>query len=118
MSVRFLDVARTTQQVRNRVASWTENIFVRSWGTYPTMIPHTVSTIKRRAYNVPVTSHALVLRSNHECLRPKRVEWRQTCHRELLARIFQDMRDRIRAEFCADLSNDSDDVWIEESDSD
>ena len=74
MSVEFLDAARATQQVGSRVATWTENIFVHSWGPYPTMIPHTVSTITRRAYNVPVTPHTLVLRANHERLRLKFVE--------------------------------------------
>ena len=68
MSVEFLDHACVTQQVGSRVATWTENIFVHSSGPYPTMIPHTVYTIKRRAYNVPVTPHALVLRANHERL--------------------------------------------------
>ena len=87
MSVEFLDVSRTTQQVRSRVSSWTKNIFVHSWGPYPTMIPHTVSTITRRAYNVPVTPHDIVLRANHERFRLKRVDWRRTCRRELLARI-------------------------------
>ena len=70
ISVEFLDAARATQQVGNCVASWTENIFVNSWIPYPTMNPHTVSTITRRAYNVPVTPHALLLRANHE-----RINW-------------------------------------------
>ena len=81
MSVEFLDGARATQQVGSRVATWTENIFVHSCGPYPNMIPHTFSTIKRRVFNVPVTPRALVLRSNHEHIRLKRVEWRQTHHR-------------------------------------
>ena len=55
MSVEFLNAARENQQVGIRVATWTENIFFQSWVPYPTMIPHTVSTIKRRAYDVPVT---------------------------------------------------------------
>ena len=44
-SVEFLDAACATQQVGSRVATWTENIFVHSWGPYPNMILHTVSTI-------------------------------------------------------------------------
>ena len=84
MSVEFLDAACATQQVGSRVNSWTENIFVHSWGPCPTMIPHTVSTIKRLAYHVPVTPHAIVLQANHEQLQLKRVEWRQTFHRELI----------------------------------
>ena len=118
MSVKFTDVARTTQQVISRVASWTKNIFVHSWGNYPTMILPTVSTITRRAYNVPVTPHALVLRANHKCLRLKRVECIQTRHRELLARIRQDIRDEVRAEWGAALSDESNDGWLKGSDSD
>ena len=114
MSVEFFDAARATQQFRSCVTSWTENIFFHSWGPYPTMIHHTVSNITRRACDVTVTPHALVLRANHERLRLKRVEWRKTCHRELLARICQDMRDEVRAV----LSNDSDDIWLEGSNSD
>ena len=114
MRVEFLDAARATQQVGSRVTTWTENICVHSWGPYPTLIPHNVSTIKRRAYDVPVTPHALALRSNHERLRLVRVERRQTLHRELLARICQDMHCEVRAV----LSDDSDDGWFEESDSD
>ena len=79
------------------------------------MIPHTVSTITRRAYNVPVTPHTLVLQANDEHLRLKRVEWRQTLHRELLARIRQDMRDEVRAEWGAALFDDSNDSWLEGS---
>ena len=117
-SVKFTDVARTTQQVISRVASWTKNIFVHSWGHYPNMIPHTISNITRRAYNVPVTPHALVLQANHERLRLKRGEWRRTRHREFLARIRQDMCDEVRAEWGAALYDDSDEGWIEVSDSD
>ena len=114
MSVEFLDTARATQQVGIRVASWTDNIFVHSWGPYPTMIPHTVSNITRGAYNAPVTPPDLVLRANHERLTLKRVEWRRTPHRQFLARILQDMRDKVRD----NLSDDSYDGWLEVSDSD
>ena len=118
MSFEFLYAARATQQVESCVSSWTKNIFVHSWGPYPTMITHTVSTITRRAYNVPVTPHTLVLRTNHERLRLKRVEWRRTCNRELLARIRQDMRDEVCAEFGAALSDYSNDNCLEGLDSD
>ena len=117
MIVKFLDAAPATQQVWIRVASWTKKIFVNSWGPYPTIISHTGSTITRRAYNVPVTPHALVLWANHERLRLKRVEWRQTCHRDLLAEIRQDMGDKVCAEFDAALFDDSDYRWLEVSDS-
>ena len=115
MSVEFLDVARTTQQVRSCVASWTKKPFVHSWGTYPTMIYPNVFTIMGRAYNVTVTPHAFVLRANHERLRLKRVEWTQIRHEELLARICQDIRDEVYTKWGAALSNDFDDGWLEGS---
>ena len=114
MSAEFLDTARATQQVGSCVTSWTENIFVHSWGTYPTMIPRTISTLNRRASNVAVTPHALALRANHERLQLNRVERRPTFHRYLLALILQDMRDKA----CAVLSNDYNDGWLEGYDSD
>ena len=117
MSVEFLDVVRTTHQVQSRVTSWTKNIFVHSWGPYPTMIPPTVSTITRRVYNLPVTFHGLALRSNHERLRLKRVESRQIRLEELLARIRQDICDKVRAEWGAAPSDDSYDGYLEGSDS-
>ena len=113
-SVGFIHAAHATPQVGSCVATWTENIFVHSLGPYPTMITHTISTIKRRAYDVPVTPHDLVLGANHKRLRLKRVERRQTLHRELLARICQDMCDEVHAV----LSDDSDDIWIKGSNSD
>ena len=83
------------------------------------MIPPTVSTIRRRAYNVPVTFRGLVLRSNQKRLRPTRVESRRICVEELLDRFFQDIRDEVRADWGASLSDDSvsDDSWLEGSDS-
>ena len=83
-------------------------------GPYSTMIPHSVSTITGRAYNVPVIPHDLLLQANYERLKLKRVEWRRNRHRKLLARICQDMRDKV----CATLSNDADVGWLERSDSD
>ena len=71
------------------------------------MIPPNVSTITRRAYNVPVTFHGLVLRSNHERLRLKRVESRQICVEELLAVIRQYIRDKFCDECGAALYDDS-----------
>ena len=69
MSVEWINVPRAAQQFGSRVVTWTENMFVYSWGPYPTMIPYTVSTIKRRAYDVLVNPHALACRANHERLR-------------------------------------------------
>ena len=68
MSIKYLDAARATHQVGSCVANWTENIFVHSWGPYPTMIPHTVYNMKWRAYDVPVTPHDFALQANHKQL--------------------------------------------------
>ena len=114
MTVKVLNAACATQRVGSRVATQTENICVHSWDPYPTMIPHTVSTIKRRAYDVPVTPHALALRANHERLQLIYVERRRTLHRDFLALICQEMCDKVRDV----LSNDSDNSCLEESDSD
>ena len=89
-----------------------------SWVPYPTMIPPTVSTIMRRSCNVPVTFHGLVLQSNHERLRLKRVDLRRICLEELLARIFQDVCDKVCDEWGDALSDDSNDVWLDGSESD
>ena len=92
------------------------------------MILPNVSIITRRAYNLPVTFHILVLRSNHEHLRLKRIESRKIRVGVLLARVCQDMRDEVAANVCApnnnslgdDLSNDSDynEGWLVQYDSD
>ena len=92
------------------------------------MIPPNVSTITRRAYNLPVTFHRLVLRFNHKHLRLKRIESKRIHVEEYLARIFQEMRDKVHGnvfvpvcnKLGADLSNDyaSDGGWLERSDSD
>ena len=116
MSVEFLNVVHTTQKVQSRVASWTKIIFVHSWGTYTTMIFPNVYTITQRAYNLPVNFHRLILRSNQERLKLKRIESRRIHVEELCARIRQVVRDEVRANVCApvnnalgdDLSNDSD----------
>ena len=92
------------------------------------MIPPDVSTITRRAYNLPVTFHGLVLRSNHERLRLKRIESRRIRVEELLAIICQDIRDVVGANVCVPVNNtlgdalsddpDSDDGWLKRSISD
>ena len=84
------------------------------------MIPPNVSTITRRAYNVPVTFHVLVLRSNHERLRLKHVELRRIRVDELIDIIRQEIRDEVCADWGDDLSNDSDsdDGWLNRYDSD
>ena len=67
-SVKFLDAFRVTQHVGSCV-DYTPNIFVHSWGVYPTdTITANVSTITRRAYDPIRSFHGLVLRSNHERL--------------------------------------------------
>ena len=127
-SVEFIDVVRTTQHVRSCVASWNPNNFIHSWVPYPTIIPLDVSTITRRGYNLPVTLHGLVLRSSHKRLRLKHIESRRIRVEEMLARIRQDIRDEVPTnvrvlvlnEFGSALSNDSDsdDGWLERSNSD
>ena len=96
-SVKFIDVVRKTQHVRSRV-DYTPNIFVHSCGVNPTdMIPTNFSTITRRAYDPIVSFHGFVLRSNHDCLRLKRIELKRICVKEYLARIRQDVRDEVAA---------------------
>ena len=128
-SVEFLDVARTTQYVQS-CFDYTPNIFVHSWGVNPTdMFTPNVSTITRSAYNLPVTFHRFVLRSNHERLRLKRIMLKRIRAKEYLAIIRQEIRDRVAANVCAPVNNalgdtlsndsdyDSDDGWIERYDS-
>ena len=118
-SVEFFDVVRTTQHVQSRVASWIPNIFVHSWVLYPTtMIPPNVYTMTRHAYNLPVTFHGLVLRSNQERLRLKRIESRQINVEEYLARISQDICDKVAANFFAPINNALGDALSDDSDSD
>ena len=92
------------------------------------MIPPNFSTITRRAYIFPLTFHGLVLRSNHERLRLKRIELRQIRVEEYIARICQDIRDKVAANGWAPVNNalgdalsddsDSDDVCLDRCDSD
>ena len=127
-SVEFLDVIRTNQHVQSRV-NYTPNIFVHSWGINPTdMFPPNVSTITRRAYDPIVTFHGSVLRSNHERLRLKRIELKRIRVKEYLARIRQDVSDKVSANVCAPVNNalghalsddsDSNDGWLYRYDSD
>ena len=108
----WLDVLRPSSQAGSRVATWTENTFVYSWGTYPTVIPPNVYTIRQRAIdNVTVNPHTLACWANHERLRRIHAEWRQAVERELHVRILQEICDG------SDVSS-NDDGWLEESDSD
>ena len=98
-SVKFLDVVHTTQHVRRRV-DYTPNIFVHSWGINPTdMFPPNVSAITRRAYDPIVNFHEFVMWSNHEPLRLKRIELKRICVKKYLARIRQDVSDKVAAKF-------------------
>ena len=90
-----------------------------SWGVNPTyMIPPNVSTITRRAYNLPVNFHRLFLRSNHKRLRLKRIELKHISVEEYLARVCQDIRDEVAANFCAPVNNALGDAMSDDSDSD
>ena len=127
-SVEFIDVVRTTQHVESCV-DYTLNIIVHSWGVNPTdTISSNVSTITRRAYDPICSFHVFVLQSNHEPLRLKIIELKRIRFKELLARIFQDVRDDVAANvrdyvnnaLGDDLSNDSDSNggWLNRYDSD
>ena len=114
-SVEFLDVVYTTQHVRSRGASWTKKIFVHSWGPYPTMILPNVSTITRRAYNLPVTSYTFVLRANHERIILNHIESKLIRVEELLTRICQDIRDKVAANIRAPVNDALVDVLSDDS---
>ena len=45
-SVQWIDVPRPFGKTGSRVATWTENTFIYSWGTYPTVIMPNRSTIR------------------------------------------------------------------------
>ena len=86
------------------------------------MFPPNVYTITRRAYDPIVSFHGFVLRSNHERLRLKFIQLKRIRVEEYLARIFQDVSDKVDDNVCDpvnnalgdDLSNysDSNDIWI------
>ena len=86
------------------------------------MIPINVSTITRRAYYTICSFRGFALRSNHERLRLKQIELNCIRLKEYLARIRQDIRDKVAANFHAlvnnalgdTLSNDSNsnEVWL------
>ena len=91
-NVRWLDVPHPFGENGSRVATWTENTFIYSWGPYPTVIPN--RPIRRRAIeNVPVNPHNLACQANHKLLRRICVDRRHGIERELHARILQDIRD-------------------------
>ena len=91
------------------------------------MITSNVSTITLRAYNLSVAFHVLVLRSNHERLRLKRIELKRIRVEEYLARICQDISDEVATNVRAPVNNalgdalsndsESDDGWINRYDS-
>ena len=117
-SVEFLNLVRTTQHVRSRVA-FSPNIFVHPWVVNPAdMITPNVSTIARRAYDPIVSFRGFVLRSNHERLRLKRIELKCIRVEEYLARICQDIRDEVAANLCAPVNNALGDALSNYSDSD
>ena len=92
------------------------------------MIPANVSTITRRAYDPIVSFHGFILQSNHKRLRLKCIELKCIRVEEYLARIRQDVRGDVAANLRVPvnnalddaLSNDSDsnDSWLDRSDSD
>ena len=109
-SVQWIDVPRPFGETGNLTAYWTENTFVKSWGTNPTVIPN--RPIRRRTTeSVPINLRALSCRANHDRLQLIRVERRQSIDRELHAKILLDICDKV-------LSGESYDGWLEESYSD
>ena len=127
-SVEFLDVVRTTQHV-GILVNYTPNIFVHSSVVNPNdMFLPNFSIITWRAYDPIVTFRRFVLRSNHERLRLKRIELKRIRVEEYLARICQDVSDKVALNVCSPvnnalgdaLSNDSDsnDGWLDTYDSD
>ena len=117
-SVKFLNVIHTTQHDQSRV-DYTPNIFVHSWGVNPTdMLPPNGSSITRRAYNLPVNFHGLMLRSNHERLILKRIELKRIRVEEYLSRIRQDISDEVAANVRAPVNNALGDALSDDSDSD
>ena len=101
MSVEFLDVVCVTHPVGSRV-DYTPNIFIHSWGVNPTdTITPNVSTITQCAYDPIRTFHGLVLQSNHERLRLKRIEFKRIRLEELLARIRGYVRDDVFNNACS-----------------
>ena len=92
------------------------------------MFPPNVSNITQHAYNPIVTFHEFVLRSNHERLRLKRIELKRIRVKEYLARICQDVSDKVAVNVRSPVNNalgdalsndfDSDDGWLDTYDSD
>ena len=127
-SFEFIDVVCVTQHVGSCV-DYTPNIFVHSWGVNTTdMIPANASTITWCAYDPILSFHGFVLRSNHERLRLKLIEFKRIRLKEYLARIRQDVRDDVAANLHVPVNNalgnsvsnyvDSGDGWLNRYDSD
>ena len=98
VSVEFIHFADVTSDSTKDVVS-TRNIFVHEWSSNPTMIGPTCSNYTCCAY-LPITSHkGFRQRCNHERLRLKWVKFKRValeCH---LARVCQDMRDDVAANY-------------------
>ena len=106
-SVQWLDVTRPFGETGIVTEAWTENTFVYSWVTNPTVIPN--RPIKRRTnlHSVPINLRDFICGANHYRLRRNRVEERQTLQRDIRALILLDIRGEV-------LSDESDDGWLEE----
>ena len=95
MSVKFLDVVRTTQHIGSRV-DYTSNIFIHSQVVNPTdMITANVSNITRHVYDPIGSFHGFILRSNHKRLRLERIVLKRIFVVEYLARVRQDVHDKV-----------------------
>ena len=98
-SVEFICYADITSD--DEVFISTLNLFVHKWGTNPNMIYPTVSNFTRRAYGPITTQNGFILRCNHKRLRLKRVERKRIALENHLARICQDIRDDVAANYAS-----------------
>ena len=97
-SAKFIEFADVTSDT-NKVVISNPNIFVHEWGTYPTMIEPTVSNYTCCTY-IPINSQkGFRQRCNHERLRLKWVEGKWVALEGHLARVCQDMRDDVAANY-------------------
>ena len=107
VSVQWLGVPLPFVETGIVTAAWTENTFVYSWGTNPTVIPNLPIRRRTTLQSVPINLRAFACRANPDCLRYNCVERRQTLQRELHAQILLDIREEV-------LFDDSNDGWLKE----
>ena len=93
-SVEFIRFANVILESTSNIIS-TRNIFVRTWGKYPTLIEPTCSNYTCRAY-VPITCQkGFNQRCDHERLCLLWVEWKRVAFERHLGRVCQHMSDDV-----------------------